>query len=166
VVKLCTSIKDSRKKTEKKGRTQKALQFLVPDSSDASERSISTLPSANHKMVMWAFQVVGDDRTVLQAVLDTDTERTALLAEEAALNAELGREPAAGAGAAEPPLMANGPAAPAGGDKSARLSAVYKRMEEIDADGAEARAAAILAGLSFLPDMQVQTRDVVFRIPG
>jgi hypothetical protein len=31
---------------------------------------------------------------------------------------------------------------------------VYKRLEEIDAHGAEARAAAILAGLSFEPDMQ------------
>ena len=31
---------------------------------------------------------------------------------------------------------------------------VYKRLEEIDAHGAEARAGAILAGLSFEPDMQ------------
>jgi ATP-binding cassette subfamily F protein 3 len=32
---------------------------------------------------------------------------------------------------------------------SARLQVVWKRLVEIDADGAEARAAAILAGLSF-----------------
>ncbi len=33
---------------------------------------------------------------------------------------------------------------------------MYKRLEEIDAHGAEARAAAILAGLSFEPDMQLR----------
>lgn len=32
---------------------------------------------------------------------------------------------------------------------------VYKRLQEIDADGAEARAAIILAGLSFDSSMQV-----------
>lgn len=32
---------------------------------------------------------------------------------------------------------------------SARLQAVWRRLVEIDADGAEARAASILAGLSF-----------------
>ena len=31
---------------------------------------------------------------------------------------------------------------------------VYERLEEIGAHGAEARAGAILAGLSFEPDMQ------------
>lgn len=30
---------------------------------------------------------------------------------------------------------------------------MYQRLHEIDADGAEARAAMILAGLSFEPDM-------------
>ena len=33
---------------------------------------------------------------------------------------------------------------------------VYERLEEIGAHGAEARAAAILAGLSFEPDMQLR----------
>jgi ATP-binding cassette subfamily F protein 3 len=36
---------------------------------------------------------------------------------------------------------------------STRLQLVWKRLVEIDADGAEARAAAILAGLSFDPAM-------------
>lgn len=36
-----------------------------------------------------------------------------------------------------------------------RLEAVSKRLHEIDAYGAEARAASILAGLSFDPAMQV-----------
>lgn len=36
---------------------------------------------------------------------------------------------------------------------SERLNKVWRRLVEIDADGAEARAASILAGLSFEPDM-------------
>jgi len=39
---------------------------------------------------------------------------------------------------------------------STRLQAVWKRLVEIDADGAEARAAAILAGLSFDPAMMAR----------
>lgn len=39
---------------------------------------------------------------------------------------------------------------------SSRLQAVWKRLVEIDADGAEARAAAILAGLSFDPSMMAR----------
>lgn len=42
---------------------------------------------------------------------------------------------------------------------SARLQVVWKRLVEIDADGAESRAAAILAGLSFeADDMRRATR--------
>ncbi|GAB4813067.1 hypothetical protein N2152v2_000113 [Parachlorella kessleri] len=62
------------------------------------------------------------------------------------------------------PGAAAGPAASAGTAGAAasaeqleltkRLEAVSKRLHEIDAYGAEARAAAILAGLSFDPDMQ------------
>ncbi|GJM87422.1 hypothetical protein PR202_ga03373 [Eleusine coracana subsp. coracana] len=37
---------------------------------------------------------------------------------------------------------------------SQRLEEIYKRLEFIDADAAEARAASILAGLSFTPEMQ------------
>ena len=37
-----------------------------------------------------------------------------------------------------------------------RPAQVYKRLQEIDADSAEAKAATILAGLSFTPDMQVR----------
>jgi ATP-binding cassette subfamily F protein 3 len=75
-------------------------------------------------------EVTGDDTSVLESVLSADGERVALLAEEAKLLAD-----ASGAG-------------------SDRLSAVYARLLEIDAYTAEARAAAILAGLSFPPDAQ------------
>jgi ATP-binding cassette subfamily F protein 3 len=37
-----------------------------------------------------------------------------------------------------------------------RLEEIYKRLEYIDADAAEARAASILAGLSFTPEMQLK----------
>ncbi|KAM0852654.1 hypothetical protein ACQ4PT_051619 [Festuca glaucescens] len=39
---------------------------------------------------------------------------------------------------------------------SKRLEEIYKRLEYIDADAAEARAASILAGLSFTPEMQLK----------
>jgi len=71
----------------------------------------------------------GDDRTALQAVLDTDVERTRLLAEEEELLNS------------------------ADGDIAARLDEVYERMNTIDAHGAEAKACAILAGLSFTTEM-------------
>ena len=44
---------------------------------------------------------------------------------------------------------ANGHAQPSSGS-AARLQAVYKRLQDIDADGAPARAAAILAGVQTL----------------
>lgn len=111
-------------------------------------------------------EVVGDDTSVLQCVLSADQERAALLEEEARLLA-------AGGG---PPNAPSQPQAPAekgssmeggsnteGGSNMAtdkateRLAAIYKRLEQIDAYSAESRAAAILAGLSFMPDMQQRT---------
>ncbi|XP_024954751.2 ABC transporter F family member 3 isoform X2 [Citrus sinensis] len=92
-------------------------------------------------------EVEGDDTTALQCVLNTDIERTQLLEEEArllALQRELDFE--------ETTEKSNGSI-----DKDAiaqRLQEIYKRLELIDADSAEARAASILAGLSFSPEMQ------------
>ena len=54
-------------------------------------------------------------------------------------------------------------AAGGGGDAdlTARLNRVWRRLVEIDADGAEARAAAILSGLSFdAPAMAAPTRSL------
>ncbi|KAH9775006.1 ABC transporter F family member 3 [Citrus sinensis] len=107
-------------------------------------------------------EVEGDDTTALQCVLNTDIERTQLLEEEARLLAlqllyihptdnfvtvfkrELDFE--------ETTEKSN-----VSIDKDAiaqRLQEIYKRLELIDADSAEARAASILAGLSFSPEMQ------------
>ena len=74
-------------------------------------------------------EVTGDDTTVIESVLGADGERTQLLAEETRLLSDTG-------------------------GSAARLSEVYARLNEIDAYGAEARAAAILSGLSFDPEQQ------------
>jgi len=109
-------------------------------------------------------EVVGDDTTVLQCVLDSDVERKQLLEEEAQLAQQ--QAPGASATAAGVPLIkANGEVTENGSTTtdakeeakdpvSARLAQIYKRLEQIDAYSAEARAAAILAGLSFTSDMQ------------
>ncbi|XP_034710700.1 ABC transporter F family member 3 [Vitis riparia] len=96
-------------------------------------------------------EVVGDDISALQCVLNTDIERTQLLEEEAHLLAqqrELEFEGATGKSEGE----LNGDI-----DKDVvgkRLEEIYKRLEFIDAYSAESRAGSILAGLSFSPEMQ------------
>ncbi|KAI7989716.1 ABC transporter F family member 3 [Camellia lanceoleosa] len=96
-------------------------------------------------------EVTGDDTTALQCVLNSDIERAQLLEEEVrilALQRELEMEGETGKNKGE----MNG-----GIDKNAisqRLEEIYKRLELIDADSAESRAASILAGLSFTPEMQ------------
>lgn len=96
-------------------------------------------------------EVTGDDTTALQCVLNSDIERAQLLEEEVhilALQRELEMEGETGKNKGD----MNG-----GIDKNAisqRLEEIYKRLELIDADSAESRAASILAGLSFTPEMQ------------
>lgn len=96
-------------------------------------------------------EVVGDGTTALQCVLNSDIERTQLLEEEARLLA-LQKEHELGGSNGKFNGEMNGHI-----DKDAisqRLQEIYKRLELIDADSAVARAAAILAGLSFSPEMQ------------
>ncbi|XP_012695255.1 ATP-binding cassette sub-family F member 3 [Clupea harengus] len=83
-------------------------------------------------------EVAGDETDALQSVLESDTVREGLLIEEKTLNTRI----------------ANGLAE---GMESVRLSEIYVRLEEIDADKAPARASVILAGLGFSPKMQQQT---------
>lgn len=79
-------------------------------------------------------EVTGDDTTVLECVLAADVERAELLKEEKH-------------------LLAVNP-------NSERLQSVYQRLQEIDADTAEARACTILAGLSFSDEMmRTPTRE-------
>lgn len=96
-------------------------------------------------------EVVGDDTTALQCVLNSDIERNQLLEEETRLLA-LQREYELQENNGKANGHLNGDL-----DKDAiveRLQSIYKRLELIDADSAEARAASILAGLSFSPEMQ------------
>ncbi|XP_073704835.1 ATP-binding cassette sub-family F member 3 [Garra rufa] len=83
-------------------------------------------------------EVAGDDTVALQSVLESDTVREGLLKEERTLNAHI----------------ANGTA---DGLESVRLSEIYAKLEEIEADKAPARASVILAGLGFSAKMQQQT---------
>ncbi|XP_037533664.1 ATP-binding cassette sub-family F member 3 [Nematolebias whitei] len=82
-------------------------------------------------------EVAGDETMALQSVLQSDTLREDLLDEERRLNARI----------------ANGTA---DGMESVRLSEIYGKLEEIEADKAPARASVILAGLGFSPKMQQQ----------
>ncbi|XP_063772660.1 ATP-binding cassette sub-family F member 3 [Pseudophryne corroboree] len=82
-------------------------------------------------------EVAGDETPALQSVLECDTLRESLLQEEKALNARI----SAGKG---------------DGSETARLSEIYSKLEEIEADKAPARASVILAGLGFKHFMQQQ----------
>uniref|UniRef100_A0A3Q3W7B7 ATP-binding cassette sub-family F member 3 n=1 Tax=Mola mola TaxID=94237 RepID=A0A3Q3W7B7_MOLML len=82
-------------------------------------------------------EVAGDETAALQSVLESDTLREGLLTEEKMLNARI----------------TNGIS---DGTESVRLSEIYSKLEEIEADKAPARASVILAGLGFSPKMQQQ----------
>jgi ATP-binding cassette subfamily F protein 3 len=75
-------------------------------------------------------EVVGDDTLAIDSVLEADTVRCALLAEEKKLMAQ------------------NTP------DASQRLSEVYANLSAIEADKAPALASKILFGLGFSPEGQ------------
>ncbi|XP_039010954.1 ABC transporter F family member 3-like [Hibiscus syriacus] len=112
--------------------------------------AIEGIPS-NCQILHVEQEVVGDDTTALQCVLNSDIERTQLLQEEVNLLArqrELDLEDENGKSGE----VLNG--LPEKDAISQRLEQIYKRLEVIDADSAEARAASILAGLSFSPEMQ------------
>ncbi|KAJ8410667.1 hypothetical protein AAFF_G00186240 [Aldrovandia affinis] len=83
-------------------------------------------------------EVAGDDTTGLQSVLESDTVREGLLTAERQLNARIAKGTADGL-------------------ETVRLSEIYAKLEEIEADKAPARASIILAGLGFSPKMQQQT---------
>ncbi|KAM0852648.1 hypothetical protein ACQ4PT_051617 [Festuca glaucescens] len=84
-------------------------------------------------------EVTGDDTTALQCVLNADVEQKDL---EDETESNQSRDKIKD-----------------GLDKDAiakRLEEIYKRLEYIDADAAEVRAASILAGLSFTPEMRLK----------
>lgn len=91
-------------------------------------------------------EVVGDDTSALQCVLNSDVERAHLLEEEARI-LKLQRDSEMDADGKDPNGINDDGIAQ-------KLEVIYKRLEFIDAYSAESRAASILAGLSFTPEMQ------------
>ncbi|KVH89985.1 ABC transporter F family member 3 [Cynara cardunculus var. scolymus] len=89
-------------------------------------------------------EVVGDDTSALQCVLNSDVERAHLLEEEARI-LKLQRDLE---------LEGKDPNGINDDGIAQKLEIIYKRLEFIDAYSAESRAASILAGLSFTPEMQ------------
>ncbi|KAJ1639294.1 P-loop containing nucleoside triphosphate hydrolase protein [Pavlovales sp. CCMP2436] len=85
-------------------------------------------------------EVPGGDASVLECVLATDVERTALLAEERELQEEHAEED----GEDEQ-------------DSATRLNEVWERLKAIESDSAPARAAEILCGLGFSEEDQQRT---------
>lgn len=124
-------------------------------------------------------EVPGDGRSVLATVLAADVERAQLLAEEAALlGAAAAKGTAAsvagggGAGVGEGaassgsgvPAAAGAASAASGAPVTAtpglspaaieaRLAAIARKLGDLDAHSAEARASTLLAGLGFTPEM-------------
>lgn len=82
-------------------------------------------------------EVVGDNTTALESVLECDFERTRLLAEEKEIAAKIN------AGSTDISL-------------NKQLTDVYAALENIEADKAPARASVILNGLGFNKDMQAR----------
>lgn len=110
-----------------------------------SSKSIKGLP-ATCQVLHVEQEAAASEKTVLETVLSCDVEREELLAEQAELLGKLEREE----GEKEAAVSSNADVE--------RLQAVAGRLLEIDAAGAEARAASILAGLSF--DQHMQQRAV------
>jgi len=85
-------------------------------------------------------EVQGDDTYAVDSVLEADTVRTALLKEEAELTLQMNNSSNNAVGT--------------------RLSEVYAKLAEIEADKAPARASMILCGLGFDREMQtMRTRE-------
>lgn len=120
-------------------------------------------------------KAAGTDMSVLQSVLESDAERNALLQQEKDILARLESDAAANNGAADDKvadtltkkreqlnkLMQGGAAGGAGAaaddkfnDDLKQLDKVYARLNLLSADSAESRAAQILSGLQFTPEMQ------------
>jgi len=109
-------------------------------------RQLKGLPD-NCQVLHVEQEVTGDNISVLDTVLACDTERTRLFAEEAELLQ-------GAAVTTDEDGNGNDYLSSTQLESAHRLEAVSKRLHEIDAFGAESRAASILAGLSFDAEMQ------------
>ncbi|OLL22642.1 putative ABC transporter ATP-binding protein [Neolecta irregularis DAH-3] len=95
-------------------------------------------------------ELSGDDTLAIQAVLDADVWRKHLLLEQSKTNNRLSELD---------PLLADPASAPSSlvrehQDLDSRLVDIQNKLAEMDSDGAESRAASILAGLGFSQEKQ------------
>eukprot|EP01100_Stratorugosa_tubuloviscum_P000650 TRINITY_DN1142_c0_g1_i1.p1 TRINITY_DN1142_c0_g1~~TRINITY_DN1142_c0_g1_i1.p1 ORF type:complete len:742 (+),score=320.78 TRINITY_DN1142_c0_g1_i1:69-2294(+) len=89
-------------------------------------------------------EVEVSDETVIQAVLKTDIERESLLQESKILGMVIENQ------SVDPVLLAKYPLASQGHDKiGTRQNEIFQRLQDIEADRAEADGASILSGLGF-----------------
>ncbi|CAO2827540.1 unnamed protein product [Amaranthus hypochondriacus] len=86
-------------------------------------------------------EIVGDDRTALEAVVSANEELVRLRKEAASL---------------QNAAFADDIADDEGDDTGERLAELYEQLNVLDADAAEAQASKILAGLGFTKDMQAR----------
>lgn len=82
-------------------------------------------------------EVIGDDTTALESVLECDFKRVKLLSDEKSISIQIN------AGSSDPTL-------------SQQLTEIYAALENIESDKAPAKASVILNGLGFTKDMQVR----------
>ncbi|CAG8521892.1 5413_t:CDS:10 [Acaulospora morrowiae] len=92
-------------------------------------------------------EMVGDDTSAIQAVLSADIWREHLLNEEINLNEKINELEKLLGGESDIDSIENEKEA-----INSRLKEVYQKLEEIESDKAESRAAAILSGLGFPSD--------------
>lgn len=94
-------------------------------------------------------EVVGDERSALQAVVAADVELVELREEEEQLNKQL-----------QDTTLQDKPKDFDADEASERLNEVYERMQEINAASADARASKILHGLGFTKVMQARQTNL------
>ncbi|XP_057521290.1 ABC transporter F family member 4-like [Amaranthus tricolor] len=86
-------------------------------------------------------EIVGDDKTALEAVVSANEELVRLRKEAASLQNAASADDSADAD---------------GDDAGERLAELYEQLNVLDADAAEAQASKILAGLGFTKEMQAR----------
>lgn len=96
-------------------------------------------PIPDHIKILYVAQeIAGSETSALAAVIEADTERSRLLQEERMLR-----------------RLIDDPQGDADNAAQERILEVYDQLKQIGAYSAEARAAGILSGLAFTPEMQL-----------
>lgn len=117
-----------------------------------AEREVDGIPK-NYQILHVEQEIAGNEKSVLQTILDCDTERSMLLKEEQELMDSVGNLDA------DQHKEKNSSNESCSSKQVQRLKEISKRLIEIDAEGAESRAASILSGLSFTPEMMQRTTN-------